>query len=223
MTSLDATLRGLSDCGCCEGVTIYTPAPIDNRPGLSALARRVGTHARFKATMLARLSGKDLPSSTDGVLSPTEQGLTTRADDDFSIALLDAWAAVADVLAFYSERIGNEAYLRTATERLSVQHLGRLIGYELQPGVAASTSLAFTLDDTADEVEIEAGTRVQSLPSGGELPQSFETVETITARAEWNAMQPRLAWPQSIRTDMTCLVVEGIATNVKAGDKLLIR
>ena len=30
-------------------------------------------------------------------------------DDDFAIALLDAWATVADVLTFYQERIANEA------------------------------------------------------------------------------------------------------------------
>ena len=59
-----------------------------------------------------------------------------RDDDDFSIALLDAWATVADVLTFYQERIANEAYLRTATERLSVLELARLIGYQLRPGVA---------------------------------------------------------------------------------------
>jgi len=42
-------------CGCCQGAG---PAPVAlaNRPGLSALAYRVGTHARFKASMLAEIS-----------------------------------------------------------------------------------------------------------------------------------------------------------------------
>ena len=43
--------------------------------------------------------------------------LTTRAADDPAIALLDAWATVGDVLTFYQERIANEGFLRTATER----------------------------------------------------------------------------------------------------------
>jgi len=34
-------------------------------------------------------------------------GLKTRADDDFSIGLLDAWPALADTLTFYQERIAN--------------------------------------------------------------------------------------------------------------------
>ena len=93
-------LTGLNDCGCCEGLTGETPLGIDNRPGLSAIAYRVGTQSRFKASMLARLSDSDL-----GAL----KALMTREDDDFSIALLDAWASVADVLTFYQERIANEA------------------------------------------------------------------------------------------------------------------
>src|SRR5213078_1936071 len=131
-------LTKLNDCGCCEGLTCETPIGIDNRPGLSAIGYRVGTHSRFKASMRARLSDPDL-----GAL----KALMTREDDDFSIALLDAWASVADVLTFYQERIANEAFLRTATERLSVLELAKLIDYQLRPGVAASTYLAFNLED----------------------------------------------------------------------------
>ena len=54
---------------------------------------------------------------------------------------------VADVLTFYQERLANESFLRTASERRSILELARLIGYELHPGVAASGFLAFTLDD----------------------------------------------------------------------------
>ena len=127
-----------------------TPAVIDNRPGLTAIAYRVGTHSRFKASMLARLSDPDLSEL---------KALKTREDDDFSIALLDAWASVADVLTFYQERIANENYLRTATERNSILQLACLIGYKLRPGVAASVYLAFTVEDTS-----QATNRRPSIP-----------------------------------------------------------
>src|SRR6185369_2727989 len=94
--SLDPTLRNLNDCGCCEGISAETPLPVFNRPGLSAIAYRVGTHADFKSTMLARLSTLRLRAL---------QELSTRDDNDFSIALLDAWATVSDLLTFYQERI----------------------------------------------------------------------------------------------------------------------
>src|SRR5262249_7398697 len=100
------TVAHLDSCGCCAGIEAATPLVVENRPGLSAIAYRVGDHAQFKRTMLAALSRFDLPA-----LRP----LTTRADGDFSIALLDAWAVAADVLTFYQERIANECYLRTAT------------------------------------------------------------------------------------------------------------
>src|SRR5215470_15866951 len=114
----------LNDCGCCEGISTKTPVALYNRPGLSAIAYRVGTHAQFKASMLARLSAHDLPALGR---------LKTRDDDDFTIALLDAWAVTGDILTFYQERIANEAYLGTATERQSVIELARLIGDELRP------------------------------------------------------------------------------------------
>ena len=48
----------LNECGCCEGVEKLTPASVENLPGLSALAYRVGTHGTFKTTMQASLSGE---------------------------------------------------------------------------------------------------------------------------------------------------------------------
>src|SRR5687767_13242576 len=125
-----------SDCDCCEGLRRATPLAVANPSGLAAFGYRVGTHGRFKRSLLAGLS-----LSRSAAL----RELRTREDDDFAIALLDAWATVADVLTFYQERIAAESYLPTATERRSVRELARAIGYELRPGVAAETPLAFTV------------------------------------------------------------------------------
>lgn len=233
MNSANDLNTELTDCGCCEGTAPETPELISNRPGLSAISYRVGTQSQFKQSLLARLS-----ASHDAAL----QGLTTRAADDFSIALLDAWATMADVLTFYQERIANEAFLNTATERFSVLELARLIDYQLRPGVAASTYLAFTLEDapgalgqtlttgtsaqvapsTLPPVTIEVGTKVQSIPGPGEQAQSFETVERIEARPEWNAIKPRLTQPQGISTDTQTYILQGTTTNLKQGDRLLV-
>ena len=106
----------LNPCGCCE--TQVSPAEHTNRPGLSAIAYRIGTHGAFLQRMLARLPLQALPDDSRPLLD-----LTTRSTEDPAIALLDAWASVADVLTFYQERIANEGYLRTATERRSVLEL----------------------------------------------------------------------------------------------------
>jgi predicted phage baseplate assembly protein len=212
----DPVLRNLNDCDCCEGTVTQVPATIFNRPGLDTIAYRVGTHSQFKQSLLTRLSTLSYPLLKQ---------LTTRENDDFAIALLDAWATVADVLSFYQERIANESYLRTATERLSVFKLARLIGYKLHPGVAASTYLAFTLEtglNIPEEITIDIGTKVQSIPGNGEGSQTFETVEKIQTRAEWNAIKPRLTQPQKISGAMTSILFRGINTNLKPGGSLLI-
>lgn len=201
-------------CGCCEGVESLTPAPLENQPGLSALAYRVGTHGTFKESMLAALSGHEALA-----------GLTTRSDDDPAVALIDAWSATLDVLGFYQERIANEGYLRTAAERRSVLELARGIGYELRPGVAASTFLAFTLENVPgapEQVTIAVGTKGQSIPGQDELPQTFETVEEITAKGIWNSLTPRLSAPQSIGWGTRKIYLSGTATRLQAGDLVLV-
>lgn len=211
-------------CGCCEGLEPLTPLPTANRPGLERLSYRVGTHAIFLETMKARLSSSN----------PALEKLKTRDSSDPAIALLDAWALVADVLTFYQERIANEGYLRTATERRSVLELGRLVGYTLRPGVSATVYPAFMMEPGYNKGgEIPKGTRAQSIPGSGEMPQFFETSERIEAREEWNELKPRLSQPQKITLDNNfdgiaqtinteTLYFQGTSTNLKANDPLLL-
>src|SRR4051794_18259494 len=153
------------------------------------MRRRAGTHGTFLQAMRERLATE-----------PALLGLTTRDPGDPSIALLDAWATVADVLTFYQDRIAAEGYLRTATERRSIVELGRLVGSTPRPGVASTVHLAYTLDDSQqDPVEIPAGARAQSIPGPGELPQSFETSDPLVARRDWNNLAVRKRRPPSIR------------------------
>jgi predicted phage baseplate assembly protein len=203
---------GALPCGCCEGVTRSTPASVANRPGLPALRYRVGTHRSFMETMTAALSG-------DRRLD----GLSSRDTGDASLALLDAWATIADVLTFYQERIANEGYLATATERRSVLELAGLVGYRPRPGVAASTLLAYTLDDGA-RATIPAGALVRSVPADGETQQAFETSEPLDARAAWNALRVRRARPHTRESILAGRAVhlQGVATGVRVGDGVFV-
>ncbi|MCY7359962.1 MAG: hypothetical protein LH609_21420 [Rudanella sp.] len=45
-----------TNCTCCEGPSGQTPALVTNRPGLNAVAYRVGTQPQFKQSLLAKLS-----------------------------------------------------------------------------------------------------------------------------------------------------------------------
>jgi predicted phage baseplate assembly protein len=201
--------------------------PTANRPGLTRLSYRVGTYATFLETMKATLAETSLvPWGREGDedrIYPLRE-LTTRSPEDPAIAMLDAWATVADVLTFYQERIANEGYLPTALERRSILELARLVGYRLRPGVAASVHLAFTLEQ-GQSLEIPAGTRAQSLPGPGELPQPFETADPLPARSQWNVIGARLsrpskAFPESLANDV--LFLAGTSTNLKVNDPLLM-
>jgi hypothetical protein len=221
---------GTETCGCCAGVEMSTPQAIDNRMGLSAIAYRIGEYAQFRDSMIARLS-----SSEFGL----QEKLRTREDNDFTIGLIDAVACAADVLTFYQERIANESYLRTAIERVSLQEMARLIGYRLRPGVAAETWLAFALEPPKapppelppdpgafvtgipTALTLPAGLKVQSVPGPDEKPQTFETVEELAARPEWNAVRPWLSEVRFPGYGATEVFLQGVANNLKAGDALV--
>jgi hypothetical protein len=213
----------LNPCGCCTTPDL-TPT-LFNRPGLPALSYRVATQPTSLARMLAAL--------TEAAQGTGLQPLTTRDLDDPAIAMLDAFAIVADVLSFYDERIANEGYLRTATERLSLLQLARAVGYELAPGVAASTYLSFTADSrtvsaaaatpmNAATVDVPAGTPVQSIPVQGQMPQTFETSVDLQASAQANQLSLQLTKPATLDPSATQLVLQGTTTKLKPGDVLLM-
>src|SRR5580658_64405 len=206
---------GAQLCGCCTGVTQETPQVVVNRASLPAISYRVGTYPTFLASMEAAL-----PSSS----YPALAGLRTRDSGDFSIALIDAWAEVLDILTFYTERLANEAYLGTAVEGRSVFELAKLVGYSPSPGVSASAVLAFTLSSapgSPDNVPIPAGTRVQSVPGPGQTAQVFETSGDIVAQIGWNAIPAQTTTSWSLAAGATSTWISGTANNINVGDALL--
>jgi hypothetical protein len=221
---------GLESCGGCDGVKASTPAGLSNRAGLDAISYRIGDYAQFRESLHAGLSSPSFPELA---------WLRTRDADDYTLGLLDAVACAADVLTFYQERLANESYLRTATERVSLQEMGKLIGYRLRPGVAAETWLAFALETPRSApanlppepgafvtgipgaLAMGAGLKVQSVPGPGEKPQTFETVEDIDARPEWNAMRPWLSELRQPGPGATETWLAGVRNNLKAGDALV--
>ena len=213
--SCGCTGTGAQLCGCCSGVTQLTPVAIANRPALTAISYRVGVYATFLASMEAALSSSLLPALA---------GLRTRSSGDFSIALIDAWSEVLDILTFYTERLANEAYLGTAIEGRSVFELARLVGYKPSPGVSAATVLAFTLATAAGSpaiVPIAAGTRVQSVPGPGQSPQVFETSSALTATIANNAIPAATSIPWQLNGKDVSTWIAGTANNIQVGNLLM--
>lgn len=226
-----AAVPGSETCGCCDGIAVETPQALANRDGLTAIAYRIGTWREFRASLIAHLSSAEFPQLA---------ALRTRDGDDYSIGLMDAFACVADVLSFYQERIANESYLGTAVERVSLQEMGKLVGYRLRPGVAAETWLAFALETPPTppaalapepgnfvtgvpaRLALDVGLKVQSVPGPGETPQTFETVEPLAdARPAWNALRPWMSETRLPGTGDTETYLAGVRNALKPGDALV--
>ena len=204
-----------SDCGCGDNRPAV-PAPTENPPNQDAVRRRIGTHGSFLAGLTAGLAGE-----------PGVARLTARDPSDPAVAVLDAWATVADVLTFYQERFANEAYLRTATERRSVAELARLVGYRLRDGVSASVRWRLPSTRPTRRPDGHPGRDRGPEPAqAGGAPQTFETADPLAARTEWNLLPVRQTRPQVLtRAGLAAggtIYLKGAATNLRPGDPLLI-
>ena len=156
--------------------------------------------------------------------SPDEPPLLmqTRAPDDPTIALLDAWATVGDVLGFYSDRIADEGYLSTAIQPGSILALASLVGYQPAPSLAAQVHLAYTLapDSTDGAVQFSPGLLFQSVPGPGQQPQTFESNAKLLARPSWNVLKVKSGQP--VQSTATSLVVNGTAAKLAPNSVILL-
>ncbi|WP_405719202.1 putative baseplate assembly protein [Streptomyces sp. NBC_00046] len=219
-------MSDFDECACggaCGGGHDERRAPSapHNPPGRTALDYRVGDYGSFLAALHDRLASPAYPAL---------DRLTVRTPDDPALGLLDATAVLGDLLTFHSERIADEAYVRTANEHRSLALLGRLVGHRPRPGVAASTHLAYRLDrDPRAEalaVTVPRGARSHSVPAAAdEESQTFETGRDLTARWDWNELEVRRRRATLITPDdverRSELFVEGADNFLHTGDQLL--
>ena len=238
-----------TDCDACQGIESLTPETVANRPGLPALRYRAGTHGSILSSMIAQLSvfgaerakteaERQAPARRSGQpVPPPSTWLRSRELSDPTLALLDAWSTVGDILTFYQERIANEGYLPTARELRSLHELASQVGYRLRPALSSSVYLAFDVQAPPaldldvppappHEVLIPKGTQARHIPGPGELPQVFETREDLVGRPEWNLLRPRLTKPTVIDAassrNLNKLRFERIDLGLQPGDLLLL-
>lgn len=121
---------------------------------------------------------------------------TSLQESDFGVVLLDLFAHVGDVLSYYTDRIAQEAFLQTATQRQSVLRIASMLGYT--PVQQQAAIIPVTLDNQATpqrnggiqfvispnaggNVTIPTGTQVVTAAGvDGSAPIVFETVTART-------------------------------------------
>lgn len=155
----------------------------------------------FRESMLA-LIPQLLPSWTD------------RSESDFGVALIELFAYVADLLSYYQDRVANEGYLGTATQRRSVAELLRLIDYQIDPGLAARAVLHF--DVAVDVAPTDLPYRVRTAGTPGEADRVFEITRPFTLAVRNNA----IAIPQAteVRAGATSITLDRASHALGRGD-----
>ena len=103
---------------------------------------------------------------------------TDQSANDLGVLMVDLFAYMGDIILYYQDRIASESFLDTATERRSVLHLLRLIGYELKSPIPASADLRLTFNQPADgdsgRVTIPRFAQFATKAANGVAPQTFE-------------------------------------------------
>jgi len=99
---------------------------------------------------------------------------TEQNEADLGMVLVELFSATADNLSYMQDRVANEAFLGTATQRRSVAGHLALIGYQMDDGASAYTWLQFQANTA---VALLAGFKVSNNPSASDDPVIvFETL-----------------------------------------------
>lgn len=108
----------------------------------------------------------------------------TGSEGDFGVALLEMLAYPLDILSYYGDRIAQESYLPTATQRLSLLNIAQLLGYTVSNGAPATGTVTFQTANPGTAVFIPAGTQVATDFSVAlDSPLIYETDAAVTCPA----------------------------------------
>lgn len=192
----------------CRCETFVHPRAVFNPPGLASLAYRVGDFLSYRhALLLSR---------------PGELHLNLWRPDataDLGVQLVEWWAYLAEVLAFYNERTAAQAFLRTADDEEFVRNLTRILGYRPRPGFGAHGSIAALLSGKS-AVSLPPRLQFQTKPGPGRQPQIFELdAEIIIAPPDDLAADPV---PETKLLRDHTLLLAGTVKQIAPGDQLLL-
>ena len=85
-----------------------------------------------------------------------------QSTGDIGVMLLELFAYVGDILSYYTDRVAQEAYLPTATQRQSLLNIAQLLGYVPSNGTPSSGTVTFQSANPGLAVVIPSGTSLQS-------------------------------------------------------------
>jgi hypothetical protein len=103
------------------------------------------------------------------------------SEGDFGVLLVELFSYLGDSLSYYGDRLQQESFLPTATQRMSLLQISDLLGYSPSNGVPATGTVTFQTSNPGPAVLVPAGTQVvtdyiESIDS----PITYETDTDVT-------------------------------------------
>jgi hypothetical protein len=146
---------------------------------------------------------------------------TERSEADLGMVLVELFSATADNLSYMQDRVANEAFLPTATQRRSVAGHLALIGYEMDDGASAYTWLQFQVNTPH---LLLSGFKVSNNPSASDDPVIvFETLTDVQLDPTSNQMS-LYDWKNTnccLPKTQLSAALEGSFGHLKIGDYLI--
>ena len=100
---------------------------------------------------------------------------------DFGVALVEAFAYLGDLIAFYIDRVANESLIQTATQRDSILNIAKNYGYIPAGYRQATVDITFAnSSDTA--ITIPAGTELNNDYDGDSILDGFKIIVSYVYR-----------------------------------------
>lgn len=124
-------------------------------------------------------TSRDFYSLREDLILRIKENLPTWSGEDpadFGYAMVEAFSYMGDVVNYYIDRVANESYLPTATQRQSILNIARNYGYSPAGFRAASLTVQFTNVDSA-QVVLPAGTEVLATVTVGD--RTFDLIYTV--------------------------------------------
>jgi hypothetical protein len=107
-------------------------------------------------------TGRDYYSLRESLIARIQNRIpewTASDPSDFGVALVEAFAYMGDLIAFYIDRTANENFLQTATQRDSILNIAQTYGY-IPAGYRQATADISFANSSVNILTIPAGTVV---------------------------------------------------------------
>jgi hypothetical protein len=138
-------------------------------------------------------TSRDFYSLRDDLVLRVRESLPAWSGEDpadFGVAMVEAFAYMGDVVNYYLDRVANESYLPTATQRQSILNIAATYGYIPAGYRAATLEVQFT-NEAEQQVILPAGTELlANVPVGDTVLDLIYTIpeQTVVPAAEGESL-----------------------------------